>query len=85
MGRAQEVFPWVAKCAQGRDGMRHRDESQHDPAVFRWAAAEDLHVPFEKATGRPGLYDLLNLMSRVGGLRSASERLVGRTQPDDRV
>ncbi len=28
----------VRSCRQDRDGMRYRDQSQHDPAVFRWVA-----------------------------------------------
>jgi hypothetical protein len=25
-------------CRKDRDGMRHRDQSQHDSAIYRWAA-----------------------------------------------
>jgi len=43
---------------QDRDGMRDRDESQHDSAVYRWAARR-LARHVEEGTSAARLYDLL--------------------------
>ena len=39
--------------------MCHRDESEHDPAVCRWATRREVHVTFEEGTWAAWLYDLL--------------------------
>ena len=42
---------------QGCDGMRHRDQGEHHPAVYPGAAPEICMSHWKKEPGRPGYYD----------------------------